>query len=168
MQQNVGFCSFMTSSRCHVCSHENSKESPSWSAYMGKMFSAASTYLPSQVSDMMHQDRAFATVRLSVAGVRNIAALSTWVQCITVYKRMEMRKYLNVYIIVCRIQKVPRLLVASLDGHLYIYNVDPQEGGDCHLVKKHRWASTADYTLVICFKILIICALTFIFSSNLT
>ncbi|KAL0180220.1 hypothetical protein M9458_025662, partial [Cirrhinus mrigala] len=106
------------------------KDSPSWSAYMGKMFSAASTYLPSQVSDMMHQDRAFATVRLSVAGLRNI--------CMTVYVRMEMRKYLNLYIIVCRIQKVPRLLVASLDGHLYIYNVDPQEGGDCHLAEKHR------------------------------
>uniref|UniRef100_A0A8C2B006 WD repeat domain phosphoinositide-interacting protein 1 n=1 Tax=Cyprinus carpio TaxID=7962 RepID=A0A8C2B006_CYPCA len=93
--------------------HSPSQESPSWSAYMGKMFSAASTYLPSQVSDMMHQDRAFATVRLSVAGVRNIAALSM-------------------------IQKVLCLLVASLDGHLYIYNIDPQEGGDCPLVKKHR------------------------------
>ncbi|KTG06181.1 hypothetical protein cypCar_00039426, partial [Cyprinus carpio] len=96
-----------------VCSRANSQESPSWSAYMGKMFSAASTYLPSQVSDMMHQDRAFATVRLSVAGMRNIAALSM-------------------------IQKVLCLLVASLDGHLYIYNIDPQEGGDCPLVKKHR------------------------------
>ncbi|XP_042623012.1 WD repeat domain phosphoinositide-interacting protein 1 isoform X2 [Cyprinus carpio] len=93
--------------------HSPSQESPSWSAYMGKMFSAASTYLPSQVSEMMHQDRAFATVRLSVAGVRNIAALSM-------------------------IQKVLCLLVASLDGHLYIYNIDPQEGGDCPLVKKHR------------------------------
>lgn len=93
--------------------HSPSQEAPSWSAYMGKMFSAASTYLPSQVSDMMHQDRAFATVRLSVAGVRNIAALSM-------------------------IQKVLCLLVASLDGHLYIYNIDPQEGGDCPLVKKHR------------------------------
>lgn len=101
--------------------HSPSKESPSWSAYMGKMFSAASTYLPSQVSDMMHQDRAFATVRLSVAGVRNIAALST-------------------------IQKVPHLLVASLDGHVYIYSVDPQEGGDCHLVKEHRLFDSGDDT----------------------
>ncbi|ROK76660.1 WD repeat domain phosphoinositide-interacting protein 1 [Anabarilius grahami] len=99
--------------------HSPSQESPSWSGYMGKMFSAASTYLPSQVWDMMHQDRAFATVRLGAAGMKNISALST-------------------------IQKLPRLLVASLDGHLYIYNIDPQEGGDCPLVKKHRLYESAD------------------------
>lgn len=38
-----------------------------------------------------------------------------------------------------RIQKLPRLLVASSDGFLYIYNVDPQDGGECVLVQKHRW-----------------------------
>lgn len=53
---------------------------------------------------------------------------------------MEMWKLLNVVVCADRIQKVPRLLVASLDGHLYIYNLDLQEGGDCRLVKKHRWA----------------------------
>lgn len=99
--------------------HSPNQDSPSWSAYMGKVFSAASTYLPSQVSDMMHQDRAFATVHLSQSGGRNISALST-------------------------IQKVPRLLVASLDGHLYIYNVNLQDGGDCRLVQKHRLFESAD------------------------
>ena len=53
------------------------EESPTWSAYVGKMFTAASTYLPSQVSDMMHQDRAFATVRLNMFGLKNICALAT-------------------------------------------------------------------------------------------
>lgn len=38
-----------------------------------------------------------------------------------------------------RIQKLPRLLVASSDGNLYIYNVDPQDGGECVLVQKHRY-----------------------------
>ncbi|XP_039509710.1 WD repeat domain phosphoinositide-interacting protein 1 isoform X2 [Pimephales promelas] len=99
--------------------HSPSTESPSWSGYMGKMFSAASSFLPSQVSDMMHQDRAFASVHLSAAGMKNISALSM-------------------------IQKVPRLLVASLDGHLYIYNLDLQEGGDCRLVQKHRLYESAD------------------------
>lgn len=99
--------------------HSPSTDSPSWSGYMGKMFSAASSYLPSQVSDIMHQDRAFASVHLSAAGMKNISALST-------------------------IQKVPRLLVASSDGHLYIYNLDLQEGGDCRLVKKHRLYESAD------------------------
>uniref|UniRef100_A0A671TYL9 WD repeat domain, phosphoinositide interacting 1 n=1 Tax=Sparus aurata TaxID=8175 RepID=A0A671TYL9_SPAAU len=89
------------------------EESPTWSAYVGKMFTAASTYLPSQVSDMMHQDRAFATVRLNMFGLKNICALAT-------------------------IQKLPRLLVASSDSLLYIYNVDPQDGGECVLVQKHR------------------------------
>ncbi|XP_039879204.1 WD repeat domain phosphoinositide-interacting protein 1 [Simochromis diagramma] len=89
------------------------EESPTWSAYVGKMFTAASTYLPTQVSDMMNQDRAFATVRLNMFGLKNICALAT-------------------------IQKLPRLLVASSDGFLYIYNVDPQDGGECVLVQKHR------------------------------
>ncbi|XP_066560702.1 WD repeat domain phosphoinositide-interacting protein 1 isoform X2 [Amia ocellicauda] len=93
------------------------EESPTWSAYVGKMFSAASNYLPAQVSDMMNQDRAFATVRLNVFGQKNVCALAT-------------------------IQKLPRLLVASADGHLYIYNVDPQDGGECMLVKKHRLFSS--------------------------
>ncbi|XP_077481204.1 WD repeat domain phosphoinositide-interacting protein 1 isoform X4 [Stigmatopora argus] len=89
------------------------EESPTWSAYVGKMFTAASTYLPAQVTDMMHQDRAFATVRLNMFGLKNICALAM-------------------------VQKLPRLLVASSDGYLYIYNVDPQDGGECVLVQKHR------------------------------
>lgn len=46
---------------------------------MGKMFMAASNYLPTQVSDMMNQDRAFATGRLNFSGQRNICTLSTYV-----------------------------------------------------------------------------------------
>ncbi|XP_061086240.1 WD repeat domain phosphoinositide-interacting protein 1-like isoform X2 [Conger conger] len=95
------------------------EESPTWSAYVGKMFTAASNYLPAQVSGMMNQDRAFATVRLNIFGLKNICALAT-------------------------IQKLPRLLVASSDGHLYIYNVDPQDGGECVLVKKHRLFDTEE------------------------
>ncbi|XP_043090871.1 WD repeat domain phosphoinositide-interacting protein 1 isoform X4 [Puntigrus tetrazona] len=89
------------------------EEAPSWSAYVGKMFTAASSYLPAQVSGMMSQDRAFATVRLQMAGQKNVCALAT-------------------------IQKLPRLLVASSDGQLFIYNIDPQDGGECTLVQKHR------------------------------
>lgn len=47
---------------------------------MGKMFMAASNYLPTQVSDMMNQDRAFATGRLNFSGQRNICSLSTYVR----------------------------------------------------------------------------------------
>ncbi|KAJ1129434.1 hypothetical protein NDU88_007804 [Pleurodeles waltl] len=87
-------------------------ESPSWTGYMGKMLMAATNYLPTQVSDMMNQDRAFATVRLNFSDQKNVCTLAT-------------------------IQKLPRVLVASSDGHLYIYNLDPQDGGECVLIKKH-------------------------------
>ncbi|XP_068932669.1 WD repeat domain phosphoinositide-interacting protein 1 isoform X2 [Petaurus breviceps papuanus] len=88
------------------------EEPSTWSGYMGKMFMAATNYLPSQVSDMMNQDRAFATVHLNFSGQKNICTLST-------------------------IQKLPRLLVISSDGRLYIYNLDPQDGGECILIKTH-------------------------------
>ncbi|XP_044038663.1 WD repeat domain phosphoinositide-interacting protein 1 isoform X4 [Siniperca chuatsi] len=37
-----------------------------------------------------------------------------------------------------RIQKLLRLLVATADGQLFIYNVDPLDGGECMLAHKHR------------------------------
>ncbi|KAJ8787011.1 hypothetical protein J1605_023266 [Eschrichtius robustus] len=97
------------------------EEPSTWTSYVGKMFMAATNYLPTQVSDMMNQDRAFATGRLGFSGHRNICTLST-------------------------IQKLPRLLVASSSGHLYIYNLDPQDGGDCVLIKTHSLlgSGTAD------------------------
>nr|XP_012309364.1 WD repeat domain phosphoinositide-interacting protein 1 [Aotus nancymaae] len=55
------------------------EEPSTWSGYMGKMFMAATNYLPTQVSDMMHQDRAFATARLNFSGQRNICTLSTYI-----------------------------------------------------------------------------------------
>lgn len=36
-------------------------------------------------------------------------------------------------------QKVMRLLVASADGYLYIYAINSIEGGDCTLLKQHRF-----------------------------
>ncbi|KAM4717828.1 WD repeat domain phosphoinositide-interacting protein 1 isoform 2-T2 [Anableps anableps] len=88
-------------------------EAVTWTAYMGKMFSAASSYLPGPVSGMMSQDRAFATVHLFSSGQRNVCTLVT-------------------------IQRLLRLLVATADGQLFIYNVDPQDGGECQLACKHR------------------------------
>uniref|UniRef100_A0A672Q216 WD repeat domain phosphoinositide-interacting protein 1-like n=1 Tax=Sinocyclocheilus grahami TaxID=75366 RepID=A0A672Q216_SINGR len=52
------------------------EDAPSWSAYVGKMFTAASSYLPAQVSGMMSQDRAFATVRLQMVGQKNVCTLA--------------------------------------------------------------------------------------------
>uniref|UniRef100_A0A8C2X7T8 WD repeat domain, phosphoinositide interacting 1 n=1 Tax=Cyclopterus lumpus TaxID=8103 RepID=A0A8C2X7T8_CYCLU len=83
-------------------------EAATWTAYVGKMFSAASSYLPAQVSGMMSQDRAFATVHLVMSAQRNICTLAI-------------------------IQKLPRLLVATADGQLFIYTMDPLDGGECTL-----------------------------------
>ncbi|CAG5898534.1 unnamed protein product [Menidia menidia] len=88
-------------------------QADTWTAYVGKMFSAASNYLPTQVAGMMCQDRAFATVHLLSSGQRNVCTLVT-------------------------IQKLPRLLVATADGQLFIYDVDQLEGGECKLAHKYR------------------------------
>ncbi|KAE8580011.1 hypothetical protein XENTR_v10024270 [Xenopus tropicalis] len=90
-----------------------SEEPTSWTGYFGRVIMASTSYLPSQVTEMFNQGRAFATVRLPFCGHKNICALAT-------------------------IQKIPRLLVGAADGYLYIYNFDPQEGGECTLMKQHK------------------------------
>lgn len=46
-----------------------------------------------------------------------------------------------------RIQKLPRLLVATAEGQFFIYNVDPLVGGECMLGYKHRFVKY-DYLIV--------------------
>ncbi|KAK8390119.1 hypothetical protein O3P69_012983 [Scylla paramamosain] len=81
--------------------------------WMTKAVSASASYLPTPVADMMSQGRAFATVTLPFQGVRNVCAIAT-------------------------IQKQTRVLVASMDGYLYVYSLNTSEGGDCTLIKQHR------------------------------
>ena len=50
-----------------------------------------------------------------------------------------MFRFFNYSIFFSRINKLPRLLVASEDGFLYVYNLDPEEGGECSLVRQHRF-----------------------------
>uniref|UniRef100_A0A8C6KI94 WD repeat domain, phosphoinositide interacting 2 n=1 Tax=Nothobranchius furzeri TaxID=105023 RepID=A0A8C6KI94_NOTFU len=108
----------------HIFKLETQKEKPAeepttWGGYLGKVLMASTTYLPSQVTEMFTQGRAFATVRLPFCGHKNICSLAV-------------------------IQKIPRLLVAAADGYLYLYNLDPQEGGECTLMKQHRLDSSAE------------------------
>uniref|UniRef100_A0A665TYM4 WD repeat domain phosphoinositide-interacting protein 1-like n=1 Tax=Echeneis naucrates TaxID=173247 RepID=A0A665TYM4_ECHNA len=112
-------------------------ESATWTAYMGKMFSAASSYLPAQVSGIMTQDRAFATVHLLPSGQRNACTLAI-------------------------IQKLPRLLVATANGHLFIYNVDAQDGGECMLLSQ-----TVLIYIVLCVSIYSGCAVQLYLHLNL-
>jgi len=81
--------------------------------YVSQALKSSASYLPSGVTDVFNQGRAFANIKLPFSGLKNICALAM-------------------------IQKLPRVLVASQDGYLYIYNLDPAEGGDCTLLKQHR------------------------------
>uniref|UniRef100_A0AAR2L9J0 WD repeat domain phosphoinositide-interacting protein 2 n=1 Tax=Pygocentrus nattereri TaxID=42514 RepID=A0AAR2L9J0_PYGNA len=108
----------------HIFKLETQREKPqeeptTWTGYFGKVLMASTTYLPAQVSEMFTQGRAFATVRLPFSGHKNICALAI-------------------------IQKIPRLLVAAADGYLYLYNLDPQEGGECTLMKQHKLDGSAE------------------------
>nr|BAC86012.1 unnamed protein product [Homo sapiens] len=97
------------------------EEPTTWTGYFGKVLMASTSYLPSQVTEMFNQGRAFATVRLPFCGHKNICSLAT-------------------------IQKIPRLLVGAADGYLYMYNLDPQEGGECALMKQHRLDGSLETT----------------------
>lgn len=89
------------------------EEPGTWMGYLGKALMQSAAYLPTQVTDVFSQGRSFASVHLPFSGVRTVCCLST-------------------------VQKVPRVLVATEDGYLYVYNLDPVEGGDCTLYKQHR------------------------------
>uniref|UniRef100_H2YLW7 Uncharacterized protein n=1 Tax=Ciona savignyi TaxID=51511 RepID=H2YLW7_CIOSA len=91
----------------------NNTSDSSWMDYLNKVISSSSTYLPAQVSELMTQDRAFATVKLPFSGLKNVCALTV-------------------------VQRLLRVVVASADGYLYIYNLDTEEGGECTLVRQHR------------------------------
>ncbi|KAL5017993.1 hypothetical protein ScPMuIL_003715 [Solemya velum] len=102
----------------HIFKLETPKDRPheepqSWMGYFGQALKSSATYLPTQVTEMLNQGRSFATSRLPTSGLHNICSIAT-------------------------VQKIPRLLVASQDGYLYIYNLDPNEGGECTLLRQHR------------------------------
>ncbi|XP_060645115.1 WD repeat domain phosphoinositide-interacting protein 2 [Drosophila nasuta] len=97
-------------------STESSEEVPEATpvASWGGMFTKAvsSLLLPAQVSDVLAQDRAFATVALPQSGLKNICALT-------------------------RVQKELRLLIACEDGFLYMHDFNVEKGGTCKLLAVH-------------------------------
>jgi len=102
----------------HIFKLEAPKQKPieepqTWTSYLGKALMTPSHFLPSQVTEVLSQERAFSTIKLSHGGQRNVCGLAI-------------------------ISKLPRVLVASEDGYLYVYNLDPEEGGECSLLRQHR------------------------------
>lgn len=88
-----------------------------WS--MGYFTKAVTSYLPSPVSDVLTQDRAFASVQLNQAGLRH--------QCV-----------------VTKLEKEAKVLAACEDGFLYIYDFDTTRGGECKLIRAHDLRSPLD------------------------
>lgn len=88
-----------------------------WS--MGFFTKAVTSYLPSPVSDVLSQDRAFASVQLNQAGLRH--------QCV-----------------VTKLEKETMVLAACEDGFLYVYSFDDAKGGECKLIRAHDLRSPLD------------------------
>lgn len=88
-----------------------------WS--MGFFTKAVTSYLPSPVSDVLTQDRAFSSVQLNQAGLKH--------QCV-----------------VSKLEKKMKVLAACEDGFLYVYNFDVSKGGECKLVRAHDLRSPLD------------------------
>jgi autophagy-related protein 18 len=83
-----------------------------WLDWIGGTIKQTASFLPSQFSEIITQDRAFAFAHLSPGSsdVQKIAAM--------VYHN-----------------RLPRLLVASMDGYLNVFAVDPVNGGEAQLLK---------------------------------
>ncbi|XP_058982069.1 uncharacterized protein LOC131800415 isoform X1 [Musca domestica] len=97
----------------------SSASSNSWSM-SGYLSKAMSSYLiPSQIGDVLSQDRAFATAVLGQPGLKHVCGLA-------------------------RIQKELRLLLACEDGFLYIHEFNSEKGGPCKLLHVHDLRYTLD------------------------
>lgn len=82
-------------------------------SYLNSALISSAEYLPNQITDLMKQWRSFATAMIPQQSSSNIVAIS-------------------------KIQGEFRILVASADGFLYIYNLDVNNGGDCILHTQHE------------------------------
>ena len=82
-------------------------------SYINSALISSADYLPNQITDLMKQFRSFATAMIPQQSSSNIVAIS-------------------------KIQGELRVLVASADGFLYIYNLDVNNGGDCVLNTQHE------------------------------
>jgi hypothetical protein len=81
-------------------------------------FSAtASAYLPTHMNEMMLREKSFATARLPMVGTKTVVGMP-------------------------RINNVDYLVVASADGYLFCYTIEPS-GGECTLMRQYRIGPTS-------------------------
>jgi len=100
---------------------ENHVSASTWLEYFekagldcfNKVVSSSSAYLPTQMNELFAMERAFATAKLPFTDLKNICSLTV-------------------------VEQKLRLFVVSAEGVLYVYDIDPTQGGDCTLVKNYR------------------------------
>ena len=108
-----------------------SPEDSSWIGYFNRAVSTTAAYLPTQVTDTLNQSRAVATVTIPPSSTSSPMTTTT--------------------VAVAQVSRQQRLLLASTDGYLYIYNLPDlataaaastasagTATGECILVKQHR------------------------------
>ncbi|CAF3569281.1 unnamed protein product [Rotaria sordida] len=89
-----------------------SEETSSWMGSFSRLLGDVAHYLPKQTSEVLTQDRAFATVHLQSAGMKTAIAM-------------------NVF------DRTLKLFVAGYDGVVYIYEVNKNEGGECKQISQY-------------------------------
>lgn len=92
---------------------KSQEEEQGWISYLNSALISSTEYLPNQITDLMKQWRSFATAKIPLQSSSNIVAIS-------------------------KIEGEYRVLAASADGYLYIYNLDVVNGGDCQCVTQHE------------------------------
>ncbi|KHN79943.1 WD repeat domain phosphoinositide-interacting protein 2 [Toxocara canis] len=92
-------------------------------AWVGYFSKAASSYLPTQMNDLLLREKSFATARLPAIGTKNAVALPI-------------------------IGGKLHLLVATTDGYLYCYQVEA-EGGECTLARQHKIGVQVDASVLV-------------------
>jgi autophagy-related protein 18 len=88
------------------------EEASTWMGSFGRMLENAAYYLPKQTSEILTQDRSFATVHLQSAGIRTTIAMNVS-------------------------NKTLKLFVANYDGLVSIYEVNTTDGGECRQISQY-------------------------------
>lgn len=96
-------------------SKSNQEQGSTWlfGAIKDALYGTASAIPP--INQAFLQDRSFAHAKLPFCGLKNVCAICT-----------------------DKSGKGTRVLVASVDGFLYIYDLNVEEGGECTLIKQHK------------------------------
>lgn len=85
-----------------------------WMEYLGEAVRSSAAVFSAQAAKVLSQDRDFAHAHLPSSGCRR-------------------------FCVITKTEESPRLLVASEEGILYVYNVDAENGGQCELLRQYSF-----------------------------